>query len=114
MFIYCKIQEIQKFSTLVKDKETEFLSMLEGAIDNPVDADKIKLIKEIKQESSVRHYIIRHGLENAELSFEIESTLIDLFTNKNFVDLANITNILAGHNAEARGIKTVEEMKLYI
>jgi len=75
-----------------------------GALTNPTISDKLNLIREIHNEGlTVEHYILRHGLTQ-ELSFEIESTCIDL------LGLDNLTNVVKGHDSWERGLKTVDEV----
>jgi uncharacterized protein len=84
-----------------------------GAIKNPVENDKISVIKEIIEKGmKVKHYIIRHTLEDEKIAYEIEATLIDFLTFKDYKHLSKITNIAAGHHSWNRGIKTAEEVEL--
>ena len=75
-----------------------------GALTSPVDSDKLNLIREINNSGfEVEHYILRHGVTK-ELSFEIESTCIDL------LGLDNLTNAVKGHGSWERGLKTIDEV----
>jgi len=96
-----------------KGKGNRVFEHVAGIPDNPIDSDKISLIKEIiNNNQEVEHYIIRHGIENDEVALEIEATLIDLLTYNKFNHLSNITNIVTGHNTFERGIKTVDEIEI--
>lgn len=59
----------------------------------------------------VKHYIIRHGLDEDD-AFTVESTLIDFLTFPQFSFVANIANIVSGHHQWDKGIKTVEEIEI--
>lgn len=77
------------------------------------DSEKIALIKEIlsaKQE--VKYYILRHELENEEVAYLVESTLIDILTYTPFKgqELGHLANIQCGHHQGDNGIKTIEEI----
>ena len=75
-----------------------------GALISSDINDKLNLIRDIHNDGfGVEHYILRHGLSQ-ELSFEIESTCIDL------LGLDNLTNEVKGHDSWERGMKTVDEV----
>ena len=96
-----------------KGKGNRIFAHISGALENYSETEKIALIKEIiKGGYEVKHYIVRHGIENEDVAFEIEATLIDLLTHKDFEHLSQITNIVSGHNSWERGIKTVEEIEI--
>ena len=92
-----------------KGQGNRVFSHVNGAVESPKETDKLKTIREIKrQNKEVRHFIIRHGLDEHE-AFLVESVLIDFFTFRDFSEVAKITNISAGHHSFDRGIKTVKE-----
>jgi len=96
-----------------KGKGNRIFAHISGALENPTETEKIKLIKEIiNEKKEVKHYIVRHGIENEDIAFEIEATLIDLLTHKDFEHLSQITNIVSGHNTWERGIKTIEGVEI--
>ena len=87
-------------------------SHLNEAIINPKETEKLETIRTIKNSNQkVKHYIIRHGLEESE-AILIESVLIDFLTFKDFAEIAKITNIASGHYSFNQGIKTVEECEI--
>jgi uncharacterized protein len=95
-----------------KGKGNRVFAHLNGALDNPESSDKLNLIREIiSTGDSVKHYIIRHGIEDERKAFEIESTIIDLLTYDDYKHLSNITNKVAGHHTWDRGIKRVNEIE---
>ena len=81
-------------------------------IENPRETEKLETIRAIKKENQqVKHFIIRHGL-NEDEAFLIEAVLIDFLTFKDFAEVAKITNIASGHHSFDRGIKTVQECEI--
>ena len=87
-------------------------SHVNEAVINPRETEKLDTIRAIKNSNQeVKHFIIRHGLEENE-AILIESVLIDFLTFKDFADVAKITNIASGHNSFIQGIKTVEECEI--
>jgi len=81
------------------------------ALETYNDNDKLETIRNIiSNGKEVKHYIIRHGLEDKE-AFIAESILIDFLTFKDFSEVAKITNLVAGHHSFDKGIKTVEELE---
>lgn len=74
------------------------------ALVSPYESDKLDRIRSIQAKGlQVDHIIIRHGLTEKE-AFEVEGSLID------FIGLDGLTNILNGHNSEARGRMTIKEI----
>lgn len=95
-----------------KGKGNRLFSHLNGALDNPIDTDKINLIREILSSgNNVKHYIIRHGIDDETRAFELESTLIDFLTFEDYKQFSSITNKVAGHHTWDRGIKRVNEIE---
>lgn len=77
------------------------------ALDVQNVSDKYETIKEIQNSGNkVRHLILRHGMTD-QAAFDVESALIDFCTVIN----QPITNIVAGHDARAFGVMTVDEVK---
>lgn len=96
-----------------KGKGNRVFAHLNGALDYPNDSDKINLILEIiTGGNSVKHYIIRHGIDDEKRAYEIESTIIDLLNYHDYKHLSNITNKVVGHHAWDRGIKRVDEIEV--
>ncbi len=84
---------------------------LEEAKNSNNDKLKHNIIREIiNQGYNVQHYILRHGIENENVAFTIESTIIDLLTYPAFNKKFLLTNLVAGHHQWDEGIKTVEEI----
>jgi hypothetical protein len=95
-----------------KGHSNRVFSHINEAITNPRDTEKLETIRAIKAcNQTVKHFIIRHGLEENE-ALLVESVLIDFLTFKHFAEVAKITNIMSGHFSFDRGIKSVEECEL--
>jgi hypothetical protein len=61
---------------------------------NPRETEKLEIIRTIKIENlKVKHFIIRHGLEENE-ALIVESILIDFLTFRDFAEVAKISNIV--------------------
>ena len=87
-------------------------SHINEAIINPKETEKLETIRAIKNSNQkVKHFIIRHGLEENE-AILLESVLIDFLTFKDFAEIAKITNIASGHYSFIHGIKTAEECEI--
>jgi hypothetical protein len=85
-----------------------------AAIETFTTSDKLDTIREIiNGGNEVKHYIVRHGLEQEYIAFILESVLIDFLTFKDFSEVAKITNIVAGHHSFDKGIKTVDELEQF-
>lgn len=83
---------------------------VEEAISGDRASLKLDAIREIRSLGlDVKHYIVRHGLSQ-EVAFEIESTLIDFLTYQKFNLEKVLSNVVAGHHAWNRGIKSVDEI----
>lgn len=75
-------------------------------------SDKLEIIKEIiSKGQKIKYYILRHGMTEKE-AYLVESAFIDFLTFKDFSFVANISNIVAGHNQWDKGLKTVQEIEL--
>ena len=75
-------------------------------------SDKLDTIRSIVDAGKeVKYYIARHGMENKEEAYLVESVLIDMLTFRDFASVASITNIQAGHHQFDRGIKTADEVE---
>lgn len=95
-----------------KGNANRVFSHISESVENPRDTEKLETIRAIKKDNQkVKHYIIRHGLEESE-AFLVESVLIDFLTFKDFSEVSKITNIVAGHHSFDQGIKTVEECEI--
>ena len=87
-------------------------SHINEAITNPSESEKLGIIRGIKKENlNVKHFIIRHGLEENE-ALIVESVMIDLLTFKDFTEVAKISNLVSGHHSFNQGIKTVDECEI--
>lgn len=77
-----------------------------------LESDKLDIIRTIiNKGEKVKYYILRHGMSEDE-AYLVESAFIDFLTFKDFSFVANISNIVAGHNQWDKGLKTVEEIEL--
>lgn len=77
-----------------------------------LESDKLNLIRGIiSKGEAVKYYILRHGMTENE-AYLVESAFINFLTFKDFSFVANITNIVTGHNQWDKGLKTVEEIEL--
>lgn len=95
-----------------KGNTNRVFSHINEAIINPRETEKLETIRAIKSDNQkVKHFIIRHGLEENE-ALMLESVLIDFLTFRDFAEVAKITNIASGHNSFNQGIKTVEECEI--
>jgi len=84
---------------------------LQCAIETNAKNEKLSTIRDILNNGlNVKYYIVRSNLTQ-ETAYEIESTLIDLFTYSDFEHLAAISNIVSGHDQYSKGIKTVNEIE---
>lgn len=87
-------------------------SHINEAMLNPSVTEKLEIIRAIKTENlKVKHFIVKHGLEEKE-ALIVESVLIDFLTFRDFVEVAKISNIVAGHKSFNQGIKTVNECEI--
>lgn len=85
---------------------------MNAAITNPDESEKLDTIRAIHENNqTVKHMIIRHGLEENE-AYILESVLIDFLTYKDFAEIAKIINLVSGHHSFNRGIKTVDECEI--
>lgn len=76
--------------------------------DKTLKLDKIREILSLGL--NVEYYIIRHGIESEHEAYNLESTIIDLFTYSRFNTSTLLTNIVAGHHQWDEGIKTPNEI----
>lgn len=72
---------------------------------NPINMKYEKILALRYKNLSPEHVIVRHGLSETT-AFEIESALIDTLR---FLG-AEVTNIVDGHDADERGLMTVDEI----
>ena len=90
-----------------KGKGNRIFAHINGTLENPGESEKINIINEILNlGKEVKHLILRHGIENETLAYEIESAIIDLLTYPDYVHLSKLTNLTSGHHAWDRGIVT--------
>jgi len=95
-----------------KGTSNRVFAHMNAAITNPYESDKLDTIRAIHENNqTVKHMIIRHGLEENE-AYILESVLIDFLTYKDFAEIAKITNLVSGHHSFNRGIKTVDECEI--
>jgi hypothetical protein len=95
-----------------KGKGNRVFYHINESITNPIETEKLEIIRSIKSDNfNVKHYIIKHGLEESE-AIIVESVLIDFLTFKDFEDVAKISNMVAGHHSFNQGIKTVHECEI--
>ncbi len=95
-----------------KGKDNRVFYHINESIFNPNETEKLEIIRSIKLENlKVKHYIIKHGLEENE-AIIVESVLIDFLTFRDFQDVAKISNVVAGHHSFKQGIKTVNECEI--
>jgi len=111
-YVYCLFDpRTSKIFYIGEGTGNRIFNHITCALDNPEENDKINTIRDIiNQNLKVGHYIIRHGLTR-EIALLVESCLIDFLTFHTFKELSNITNIIAGHYAWDKGIKTVDEIE---
>lgn len=94
-----------------KGKDNRVFEHVACSINTEIGDEKLDLIRKIhKKGQEVKHFIVRHGLDE-ETAYTVESVLIDLLTYNRFPDIAKISNIVAGHHQWFKGIKTVEEIE---
>lgn len=73
-----------------------------------VETDKTKKIKEIRsKKAEPRIEILRYGLDNEKMAFEIEASIIDS------IGIENLTNIVRGHKIEKGRLRLEEVKRLY-
>lgn len=95
-----------------KGNKDRIFSHVNEAIGTLRETKKLETIRSIENDRlKVKHFIIRHGLEDRE-AILLESVLIDFLTFKDFAEVAKMTNIAAGHYSFNQGIKTVEECEI--
>lgn len=83
---------------------------VEEAVSGDRASLKLDTIREIRSLGlDVKHYIVRHGISQ-DVAFEIESTLIDFLTYQEFNLEKVLSNVVAGHHAWNRGIKSIDEI----
>ena len=71
-----------------KGTGNQIFSRIKGAIETPLESDKLNKIREIHSNGlQVEHSIIRHGLTEKE-AFEVEAALID------FMDIRDSTRYI--------------------
>ena len=85
------------------------LQHVKGALNSNDSNLKYDTIRDILNNNlEVKYIILRHGIETLDESFNIESSMIDLY-NYQHPDKP-LTNIVAGHHQNEFGIKTLDEI----
>lgn len=80
------------------------------AISTNDDNLRLEIIRDIISKGySVKYFIIRHKLTEA-VAYQIESTLIDFLTFKDFNLTTVLTNIQSGYHQWNEGIKSIEDI----
>jgi hypothetical protein len=112
-YVYILIDpRVDKIFYVGKGIGNRVFSHINEAVENPRETDKLETIRSIKKSNqNVKHYIVRHGVEESE-AILLESVLIDFLTFKDFKEVATLTNIVSGHHSFNQGIKTVEECEI--
>lgn len=87
-----------------KGKGNRVFEHVACALSEATESDKLDRIRAIKRSGlAVEHFILRHGLTEGA-AFEVEAAVID------FVGIANLQNLQAGHYSTDFGIKSTEEV----
>lgn len=112
-YVYLLINPLDnKIFYVGKGKDNRVFYHAKAALLVWLENDKLNLIKDIIDKGQrVKYYILRHGMTEKE-AYLVESAFIDFLTFKDFSFVANITNIVAGHNQWDKGLKTVDEIEL--
>lgn len=112
-YVYLLINPLDnKIFYVGKGKENRVFNHAKAALLDWIKSDKLDIIREIiDNEQKVKYYILRHGMTEKE-AYLVESAFIDFLTFNDFSFVANISNVVAGHNQWDKGLKTVEEIEL--
>lgn len=112
-YVYFLINPLDnKIFYIGKGKYNRVFDHAKGASLDWIKNDKLDIIREIIDKGeAVKYYILRHGMTEKE-AYLVESAFIDFLTFADFSFIANISNIIAGHNQWDKGLKTVEEIEL--
>lgn len=71
------------------------------------ETKKLERIHEIEsQKLEVGTLVLRHGMTEQE-AFEVESAIIEV------IGIDNLTNIVMGHDADERGIRSLKDLEIY-
>lgn len=115
-YVYCLVDpKDNKIFYVGKGKDNRVFEHARDAInsnDTNLKLDKIREIRnrENPDENHVKYYILRYGIENENVAYTIESTVIDLLTYPLFNRANMLTNIDSGHHQWDEGIKTIDEL----
>ena len=111
-YVYLLINPLDnKIFYVGKGKENRVFNHAKAALLDWIKSDKLDIIREIiDNEQKVKYYILRHGMTEKE-AYLVESAFIDFLTFNDFSFVANISNVVAGHNQWDKGLKTVEEIE---
>ena len=107
-YVYClRDPETKEVFYVGKGKGNRVFSHANGDMENDSNAEKIELIKSIREKGlEVEHWILRYGLEEKE-AFEVESALID------YIGLENLSNRVKGHSSN-RGKISCKELDILL
>ena len=95
-----------------KGKDDRVFQHAEAALnDNACDLKLDTIRNIISDGETVRHYILRHNLNEKE-AYLVESSLIDMLTYSQFNHDNQLTNLIAGHHQWDEGIKSIEEINV--
>lgn len=112
-YVYCLVDpRDNKIFYIGKGKGNRVFDHVKGAVQNENEENlKMTTIREIQNAGKeVLHYIIRHGIEDENDAFLVESVLIDLLTYDKFNTESVLTNIQAGHHQWNEGIKSIGDI----
>ena len=94
-----------------KGKGNRVFAHVKCAVENEQETAKFDIIRAIlKENKTVKHYILRHKLTERE-AYLVESVFIDFLKYSDFEFVAKVSTI-AGHHQWDEGIKTVEELEI--
>lgn len=112
-YVYCLVDPRDKCIFYVgKGKGNRVFDHARDALTLEDETLKLNKIRDIISLGlSVEHYILRHGIEDANEALRLESSIIDLLTYPAFNTERILTNIVAGHHQWDEGIKTTNEIK---
>lgn len=112
-YVYCLVDpRDNKIFYIGKGVGNRVFQHAENAISSDDNSLKLNIIRDIIANGyTVKYYIIRHKLSE-EVAYQIESSLIDLLTFKEFNMVSVLANIQQGHHQWDEGIKSVDEINV--